>query len=179
MIAFRISIFYILLISFSINSCVSVDEIPTSSQIQIIESVPFFAQEDYKCGPSSLAGVLNYWGVNVSSEEIAREIFSESARGTLNIDMFLYAQREGLDTIQYNGNIEDLKKNIDSGYPIIVLVDFGISFFKINHFMVVIGYNDQGVIVNSGKQKEKFIYKKDFLKAWGKTNHWTLLIKPQ
>jgi ABC-type bacteriocin/lantibiotic exporter with double-glycine peptidase domain len=179
MIAFRISIFYILLISFSIHSCTTADEIPQSSKVRLIENVPFFPQDDYQCGPSSLAGVLNYWGINVSTDEIAREIFSESARGTLNIDMLLYAQRKGLNAIQYDGDVEDLKRNIDSNYPVIVLVDFGISFHRINHFMVVVGYNENGLIINSGKKKEKFIYKKDFVKAWGKTNYWTLLIKPK
>jgi len=42
-----------------------------------------------------------------------------------------------------------LKKNIDSGYPLIVLVDYGFWAFHSNHFMVVVGYNEDGVIVNS------------------------------
>ncbi len=122
--------------------------------------------------------MLNYWGIKVTPEEIAGEIYSNSARGTLNIDMVLYAQRKGLKAIQYEGNIQDLRKNIDVGYPIIVLVDQGFSFYQANHFMVVIGYNEDGVIVNSGKDKEKFISEKDFLHSWRKTNFWTLLIRP-
>jgi predicted double-glycine peptidase len=122
--------------------------------------------------------VLNYWGIKVTPEEIAGEIYSSSARGTLNIDMVLYAQRKGLTAIQYEGTVEDLRKNIDSRRPIIVLVDYGFFSVQKNHFMVVIGYNEDGVIVNSGKDKEKFISEKDFLKKWEKTNFWTLLIQP-
>jgi hypothetical protein len=50
---------------------------------------------------------------------------------------------------------KDLKKNIDSGYPLIVLVDYGFWAFHSNHFMVVVGYNENGVIVNSGQKKKR------------------------
>ncbi|MFH1703516.1 MAG: C39 family peptidase [Nitrospirota bacterium] len=149
-----------------------------TSQSHVIENVPFYPQTSYQCGPASLAGVLNYWGIKVTPEEIAGEIYSNSARGTLNIDMVLYAQRKGLKAIQYEGNIQDLRKNIDVGYPIIVFVDQGFSFYQANHFMVVIGYNEDGVIVNSGKDNEKFISEKDFVRSWRKTNFWSLLIRP-
>ncbi len=152
-------------------------DIAESDQEHIIENVPFYPQETYQCGPASLAGVLNYWGINITPDDIAKEIFSESAKGTLNIDMILYAQSKGLDAAQYKGNMNDLKKNIDSGYPVIVLVDYGLSLYQANHFMVVVGYNEYGVTVNSGKDKGKFISTEDFLKAWEKTNYWTLLIK--
>jgi hypothetical protein len=45
--------------------------------------------------------------------------------------------------------------------------------------MVVTGYDESGVIVNSGKERQKFIASKDFLKSWRKTNFWTLLITPK
>ena len=160
-------------------SCSAINKIPEASHTHIIESVPFYPQDTYQSGPASLAGILNYWGVLVTPDDIAREIFSESARGTLTIDIVLYAQMRGLTATQYKGNMDDLKKNIDSDYPIIVLVDYGISLYQANHFMVVVGYNEHGVIVNSGKNKHEFISEKDFMKAWGKTKFWTLLIKPE
>lgn len=156
-------------------SCATVNNI---SQSHIIENVSFYPQTSYQCGPASLAGVLSYWGIKATPDEIAGEIYSNSARGTLSIDMVLYAQKKGLMAVQYEGTMENLRKNIDSGYPIIVLVDYGFSFIQANHFMVVIGYNEHGVIVNSGKDKNKFIFERDFMKSWKKTGFWTLLIKP-
>jgi len=143
----------------------------------IIEKVPFFPQEDFQCGPSSLAGVLNYWGVSAAPEDIAHEIFSETARGTLTVDMVIYAQKKGLNATQYKSSLQDLKKNISSGYPVIVLVDYGISLYQVNHFMVVVGYDDRGFFVNSGKKTNKFLAEEDFLKSWEKTGYWTLLIR--
>lgn len=143
----------------------------------MIENVPFYPQETYQCGPASLAGVLNYWRIPARPDDIAKDIFSESARGTLSIDMVMYAQKKGLFAFQYKGSLEDLKKNIDAGYPLIVLVDYGISFYRANHFMVVVGYNENGVRVNSGKDNNVFISSKDFLRVWKRADYWTLLIK--
>jgi predicted double-glycine peptidase len=167
---------FIFLLLVFLCSCATVNNI---SQSHTIENIPFYPQTSYQCGPASLAGALSYWGIKVTPDEIAGEIYSDSARGTLSIDMVLYAQKKGLMAIQYEGNIDDLRKNIDSGYPIIVLVDYGFSLIQTNHFMVVIGYNEHGVIVNSGKDKNKFIVERDFMNSWKKTGFWTLLIKPR
>jgi predicted double-glycine peptidase len=170
---------FLALLAFFLHSCAAVSngDIPESRQNRIISNVPFYAQEDYQCGPASLAGVMNYWKIDVTPDDIAKEIYSKSAKGTLNIDMVIYPQRKGLIAEQYSGNMKDLKKNIDSGYPLVVLVDYGLWVFQSNHFMVVVGYNEDGVIVNSGKDKGKFISEEDFIKTWEKTKFWTLLIK--
>lgn len=141
-----------------------------------IENVPFYPQKAYQCGPASLAGVLNYWGINVLPDDIATEIYSSSAKGTLTLDMKFYAEKRGLKARIYKGSLTEIKEKIDSGYPLIVLVDFGFWILKKNHFMVITGYNVNGVIVNSGKERQKFIPKEEFLKSWEKTGFWTLLI---
>jgi predicted double-glycine peptidase len=160
-----------------LTSCITAREIPESSHTRKIENVPFYQQESYQCGPASLAGVLNYWGVAVTPDEVARNIFSASARGTLTIDMVLYAQQKGLSAEQYKGSLDNLKQNIDSGYPVVVLVDYGGAFYQLNHFMVIFGYNEHGILANSGKDNGKFIPEDAFLKSWKKTNFWTLLIR--
>jgi len=169
--------FIIIIVVLLLHSCAAINKIPDAGHTHLIENVPFYPQETYQCGPASLAGVLNYRGINISPDEIAKEIFSESARGTLNIDMVLYAQNRGLNAVQYKGGMNDLKKNIDSGNPVIVLIDYGFSMYQANHFMIVVGYNEHGIIVNSGRNKGKFISEEEFLKAWEKADYWTLLIK--
>ena len=163
----------------ALSACVTAAEIPQVETLRLVENVPFFPQEDKQCGPSSLAMVLNYQGVRVSPHEIAAEIFSESARGTLSIDMALYVQKRGLSALQFRGSMTEIKRSIDRGYPLVVLVDYGFSLYQKNHFMVVKGYDERGIIVNSGKSESKFIEEKDFLKTWEKTGFWTLLIKPK
>ncbi len=170
---FILSCFFIAL---SLYSCAS---IPEPEHTRIIHDVPFYPQEAYQCGPASLAGVMNYRDVNITPDEIAKEIYSESARGTLNLDMVVYPQKKGLIAEQYSGSMNDLKKDIDTGHPLIVLVDYGFSILQENHFMVIVGYNKYGVIANSGKDKGKFISEKDFMRVWERTKFWTLRIRKQ
>lgn len=168
---------FFVLLSF-LFSCATTRNVIEPGTARMIENVQFFPQETYQCGPASLAGVLNYWGVEASPEAIAEEIYSKSAKGTLGLDMVLYARKKGLDVVQSRGSIKSIKENIDLGYPVIVLVDYGFWVYQQNHFMVIAGYHKNGVIANSGKNQLKFIRVEDFLKPWERTDFWTLLIKP-
>ncbi|MFB3886525.1 MAG: C39 family peptidase [Thermodesulfobacteriota bacterium] len=160
-------------------SCIKAPSVQEPELSRAIENVPFYPQQAYQCGPASLAGVLNYWGIDVSPEEIAEEIYSHSAKGTLNIDMVLYVEKKGLKATPYQGSFTDIKEKIDSGYPLIVLVDDGLWVYQQNHFMVLLGYYPNGIIAHSGKDRHKVIPLKDFLKSWERTRFWTLWIAPK
>jgi len=177
--SFRWSLSIFLLFLSWFVSCAGVSPPDNMQPPFMIQNVPFYPQEEFQCGPASLAGVLNHWNINVSPEEIASEIYSKSARGTLNIDMGLYVERIGLKARQYRGSLEDIKTKIDSGYPLIVLVDEGFLIYQKNHFMVVIGYGGEGILANSGREQGKFIPAKEFLKSWERTKFWTLWITPR
>jgi ABC-type bacteriocin/lantibiotic exporter with double-glycine peptidase domain len=142
-----------------------------------IRNVPFYPQEAYQCGPASLAGVFNYLGLRTTPETIAKDIFSKSAGGTLTIDMVLYAQEKGFSAIDYSGGMKDLREKIDAGSPVIVMVDYGFWVWQKNHFMVVVGYNDNGIVVNSGRDEGEFIGNDRFLKIWKKAGFWSLWIR--
>lgn len=143
----------------------------------IINSVPFFPSEEFQCGPSSLAMVLSFWGMNITPETIAKDIYSEGARGTADFDMLIFAQKKGFKATQYSGSIEDIKEKIKAQKPLIVMTDEGFWFYKKYHYMVVVGFDDSNVIVNSGTEQHKKIDFESFTKKWGKTGYWTLLIE--
>jgi predicted double-glycine peptidase len=170
--------FFLLFVALVFHACAAP---PVSSRPEtgrVLEEVPFFPQEAYQCGPASLASVLNYWGLRTTPQEIAEEIFSRGARGTLNLDMVLYVQRKGLKAKQDRGSPESLKRNIDAGRPVIVLVDLGFWVVRQGHFMVVVGYTEDGVVVHSGREQRKFIPWSPFLKSWEKMKFWTLVVNP-
>jgi ABC-type bacteriocin/lantibiotic exporter with double-glycine peptidase domain len=172
-------LFLFLALSVLIPSCATMPADLAPAKTHLIAGVPFYAQEKDRCGPASLAGVMNYWKIRVSPAEISKTIFSESARGTLDVDMIVFPQKRGLRTEQYSGGMTDLRKKIDNGYPLVVLVDYGFWVYQREHYMVIVGYDDKGIIANSGTVSGKFIPENDFVKAWEKTNFWTLLIKPE
>ena len=149
---------------------------PPGKSSHLIDGVPFYPQEAYQCGPASLAAVLNFRGIEVSPGKIAEEIFSSGAKGTLGMDMMIYAQKSGLSAAQYSGGPDDLKRNVAEGNPVIILVDYGFWVYQKAHFMVVRGYNQDGVVADSGKEHLKFIPQDELERIWGKTKFWSLLI---
>lgn len=159
-------------------ACTTVPLPPDSSAV-LIEGIPFHPQEEYQCGPASLAGVMNHWGTPVTPGDIAREIFSRSAGGSLTADMARYAERKGLAALQYRGSWADLRTKVAGGYPLVVLVDSGFSLYQVNHFMVVVGFDSRGVIVNSGLRERTIMDRERFLREWERTGFWTLWVRPR
>ncbi|MFQ5900110.1 MAG: C39 family peptidase [Thermodesulfobacteriota bacterium] len=144
-----------------------------------IEGIPFFPQEDYYCGPSSLASVLNFYGMEIGQEEIAREIFLPKLKGSLTIDMLNYAKELGFKARFYKGDMADLKNNVAAGKPLILFLDLGSMIYPIRHYVMVLGFNDEHVITYSGKEKDKVYTYKRLLSAWEKTGFGTLQVMPQ
>jgi len=149
------------------------------SQTVTIEEVPFFPQLDYQCGPASLAGVLGYYGDDVGPDEIAEAIYRERIRGTVSLDMVLYARKRGFASKWYQGNTDDIIGAVDRGNPVIVMIDLGFSLARVYHYMVITGYSFKGVIANTGTTPQKLIPWERFMSQWEKTHNWTLMITPK
>ena len=167
---------FLMIIPWVLSCATTVAMMPATGN-RIIAPMPFFPQDDYQCGPAALAAVLTYRGTATTPDMIAAEIFSGSARGTLDMDIVFYAEQKGLKVKRYTGSPGDVKRNIDRGNPLLVLTDDGFWVYEKGHYMVIIGYNDRGFIVNSGKDQELFISEAEFLPIWKKANYLTLLIE--
>lgn len=168
----------ILLTSALILSCASSGLLQNS----VIIELPFYRQSDYECGPASLASVLNYWNrkmglQEITIEEIMNSIYSSGARGVLGIDLELYARKKGFSTLQKKGTVDELRNLIDQKIPPIILVSYGFYVYQLDHFLVVKGYNEKGIIVNSKKPDEFISYEK-LERIWKRTDNWMLVIRP-
>jgi len=152
------------------------NKFPSSSYVR---DVPFYPGEEYQCGPSVLAGVLNYLGYDIKPEDISKEIYLKNIRGTLNIDMASFARRFGDVTVkEFQGDLTLLKESLSMGYPLIVFVDLGIWSIRKGHYMLVVGYDDnrEEVIVYSGAVRDKLIRYKNFMRIWKRGSYWALRI---
>lgn len=146
-----------------------------------IKNVPFFPQTRHYCGPASVASIMNFYGLSITEEETAREIYTAKLNGTLPIDILRYARTKGFDVSYYKGSIEDMKKQISRGRPIILFVDLGYFAYPARHYIVATGYNDEMgyLIAHSGKDKDKVFSYKEIQTAWEKTGFGTILIVPE
>lgn len=149
---------------------------------RIIPDVPFFAQEAYQCGPASLAGVLRHLGLTgtqATPDGVADAIFRPGMHGTLSLDLALYPRTLGLASRWYDGSVADLMAAVDSGQPRIVMVDHGYGLVSTYHFMVVVGYAPDAVIVNSDRTPLQRLPWASFLRTWDRTDRWTLEVRRQ
>lgn len=146
----------------------------------LIRGVPFYPQKPEFCGPASLAMVLDFWGRHLTQEEIAPQVYSPTVHGSLTLDVENYARKQGFWTHSYRGNLKDLKKDLDRGFPVIVFENRGFDSLPINHYSVIIGYSDDsgGVVMNSAEDRNYFMPYPLFLRNWKKGGYWTLLILP-
>lgn len=146
-----------------------------------IKNVSFFPQTRYNCGPASVASIMNFYGLSITEEETAKEIYTAKLNGTLPIDILRYARTKGFDVSYYKGSIEDIKKQIARGRPIILFVGLGYFAYPVRHYIVATGYNDEMgyLIAHSGKNKDKVFSYKEIQAAWEKTGFGTILITPE
>jgi ABC-type bacteriocin/lantibiotic exporter with double-glycine peptidase domain len=147
----------------------------------LIDTVPFIPQEAYQCGPASLAMVLQYYGAAVREEEIARELYLPSVRGTLNLDLEFYARRRGFAARSFAGSWERVKAELSRGHPLIVFQDLGVAAYPVPHFAVLVGYDDRAgaVVLHSGTTAYRVVSYGEFERTWARRRAWTLLITPE
>jgi ABC-type bacteriocin/lantibiotic exporter with double-glycine peptidase domain len=146
----------------------------------LLTGVPFIAQDEYQCGPASLAMVLQYYGAAIGQEEIAQALYLPSIRGTLNLDLEFYARRRGFEARAFAGTLERAKAELRRGRPLIVFQDLGVAGSLVPHFAVLLGYDDRAgaVVLHSGTEAYRVVPYAEFEWTWARRRAWTLLVTP-
>jgi ABC-type bacteriocin/lantibiotic exporter with double-glycine peptidase domain len=139
-------------------------------------NVPFERQKSEFCGPASLSSVLKYYGQSISQEEIAKSVYLKNLKGALITDLENFAKEKGFKTILKKSEIDEIKKFIDERKPVIALLDYGHLFITKPHYVVIIGYNDNGFIINDGYEERKNMSYGEFLDKWGKLGKVILVV---
>jgi ABC-type bacteriocin/lantibiotic exporter with double-glycine peptidase domain len=112
-----------------------------------IKEVPIYQQGYNECGPTSLRMVMNFYGRNLTKEDIAEWILR--ARGTSSTLMEFFARKEKFEVCAfYDWKKGKMKYLLAQGYPLIVLGvppsnwPVGRYITGAGHFTVVVGYDD-------------------------------------
>jgi Flp pilus assembly protein TadD len=96
--------------------------------------------EDNPCMPLAINVLLKYWGVDAPIDEVnVRSKKYGSVRGSVLIEGIEIAESHGFMVYIYKGNLGDLRKRIDQGIPIIVIMP-GIQE-TVQHATIVTGYS--------------------------------------
>ena len=145
-----------------------------------IASVPFFAQQDYQCGPASLAAVLRHAGREATPESLAPQVFLPGRKGSLQPEMLAGARRHGLVAFELAPRLESLLREIGAGTPVLVLQNLALDWAPQWHYAVAIGYDlDERVLVlRSGVTRRLVMSLDTFERTWARSGHWAMLALP-
>lgn len=145
---------------------------------KIINGVPFVKQKDRFCGPAAMASVLEYYGDDITQDEVAEKVYTPKLEGALISDMENFARDKGYRAVVLSGDISTLEKEIDDGVPVILLVDKGNWVVSIPHYYVVYGYDAENrvFIANTGDMEGEAIPFERLDSEWEKMNRLMLIV---
>lgn len=164
------------LLAMSANPAPGERSLPVRAEL---EEVPFFAQEDFYCGPAALAMILAWSGEDTDQHEIARQIYTPGRQGTLRTDILGGARRNGRLAIPIH-TLEDMFREIDTGHPVIVFQNLGLETYPVWHYAVAVGYDldEEVVILRSGKNRRHLTRLTTFERTWARGDYWALAVLP-
>jgi tetratricopeptide (TPR) repeat protein len=142
-----------------------------------LEAVPFYPQEDYQCGPATLAMALSFSGLALQPEGLVDEVYTPSRKGSLQMAMIGATRRHGRIAYEISG-LDSIFQEIAAGHPVIILQNLGLSWYSVWHYAVVVGYDtgEEIVILRSGTNPRKSMPFGVFEKTWARSNYWGLLV---
>lgn len=120
--------------------------------------------------------LANFYGHNISQDEIAGAIYLPEIRGTLTTELADYAHRFNLWVRPYRGSPADLRQKLAAGIPLLVLGKLGAQY----HYFIVLDVDDfhQTVTVHSDTRPLLTLRQEEFQRFWDRAERWTLLICP-
>ncbi len=173
----RLIFFFILLIF--LCSCSSRSDYTRKYKInqKTNSEVPFIAQEEFQCGPATLAMVMNFRGLQKKSDDLSAETFTPDKKGSFQADMISSVRRNKLLAVTVT-SFKNLLLEVNAGNPVIVLQNLGLSWYPRWHYAVVKGFDlkKSEMILHSGKLKDTRLGFFTFRKTWDRSENWGLLI---
>ncbi len=145
-----------------------------------LAEVPFFAQEDYQCGPAALAMSLDAAGIKTTPEALVPEVYLPGRQGSLQVEMLAASRRHGVIAYQLAPDLRDLVAEVAAGTPVIVLQNLALSWYPVWHYAVVIGYDlDRAeIILRSGRERLQVLPMTTFEHTWRRGGYWAMVALP-
>ena len=142
--------------------------------------VPYHAQEDFLCGPASLAMVFNAAGVPATVESLTPQVYLPGRQGSLQAEMLGATRRAGLIAYPLAPELEHVLREVAAGNPVVVLLNLMLKIYPIWHYTVAVGYDlERGVLIfRSGRhvREERDIGFFEF--QWQDSERWSMLALP-
>lgn len=145
-----------------------------------IAATPFFPQEDYQCGPASLAALLVHAGRDATPESLLPLVYLPARKGSLQAEMLAAARRHRLVAYPLAPRLEDLLRELAAGTPVVVLQNLALDWWPQWHYAVAIGYDlgRREVVLRSGVTRRLTMPLDTFEHTWARSGHWAMAALP-
>ena len=143
-----------------------------------LDAVPFFAQEEYQCGPAALAMALNAAGIAATPDALTEEVYIPARKGSLQVEMLAGARRHGLLAYELAPELKDVLAEVAAGNAVIVLQNLGLwAFHPYWHYAVVIGYDleKKQILLHSGTKARRAMAIGLFEFLWIDGRRWAMV----
>ncbi len=132
------------------------------------------------CGPATLASVLCFYGEKTTQEEIGAKVYNAVDMSTNGADLLVYARDKGYAAYSWNTSVEDVKKKLAKGFPVIVLQQNSIVDIS-GHFRILTGFNDatrKFSVVDPYYDNIKELSYSECDLLWRRMGYWALIVLP-
>ena len=146
---------------------------PQVPSVELVHT-PFFAQEEYQCGPAALAMVLKESGIDISPDELVSQVYIPARRGSLQAELVAAGRQYGRVSYVIKPNLSVLAAQLQAGRPVVVLQNLGMDVYPVWHYAVVIGYSlkDESIVLRSGTTPREMMSSKRFAQTWERSGNW-------
>lgn len=145
-----------------------------------LAAVPFFAQDDYQCGPAALATVLVHAGVERTPQQLIEQVYVPARQGSLQPEMLGATRRAALLPYVLAPRLADLLTEVAAGHPVLVMQNLRWDLWPQWHYAVVIGYDLDAdeVVLRSGTVQRLVMSLRDFDRSWARAQRWAFVALP-
>ena len=145
-----------------------------------IAATPFFPQEDYQCGPASLAAALVHAGRDATPESLLPQVYLPGRKGSLQAEVLAATRGHRLVAYPLAPRLEDLLREIAAGTPVVVLQNLALDWWPQWHYAVAIGYDldARQIVLRSGVTRRLAMTLDTFEHTWARGGHWAMLALP-
>ena len=144
----------------------------------LLDSVPFFPQEAYQCGPAALATVLQAAQVSVTPDALVSQVYVPARQGSLQIEMQAAARRHDRIAHTLPPDLESVLAQVQAGKPVLVMQNLGLSWYPQWHYAVVVGYDlaQEELTLRSGLVRDYRVRLPVFERTWQRAGHWAVVL---
>jgi hypothetical protein len=147
-----------------------------ADRIELTE-VPFFAQQDYQCGPAALAMVLGVAGLDVTPDALVPKVYLPQRQGSLQVEMVAAPRSYGRVSWRLAPRLEDVLREVEHGTPVVVLQDYGLWPVRIWHYAVIVGFDraTAKVVLRSGDRQRLELPLAVLEYTWKPSGYWSMV----